>query len=59
MAPKQRPTAGPILLAATLNQDMYMAGAIIMLLGLLIVIGILISDILLVVVDPRIRLYGR
>ena len=59
MAPKQRPTAGPILLAATLNQDMYMAGAIIMLLGLLTVIGILISDILLVVVDPRIRLYGR
>ena len=36
-----------------------MAGAIIMLLGLLTVIGILISDILLVVVDPRIRLYGR
>ena len=53
------PTLGPILLAATIAQDMYLAGAIILLLGGLTVIGILVSDLMLVVVDPRIKLYGR
>ena len=53
------PTVGPILLRAIMAHDTYLVGAIILLLGLLSVIGILISDILLVVVDPRIRLYGR
>ena len=53
------PTVGPILLAGIMRQDTYVVGAIILLLGLLSVIGILISDILLVVVDPRIRLYGQ
>ena len=53
------PTVGPILLRAISEQDMYLAGAIILLLGLLTIIGILVSDLLLVVVDPRIKLYGR
>jgi peptide/nickel transport system permease protein len=49
-------TTGPILLRAVKSQDMYLAGSITMLLSLLIVIGTLVSDILLAVVDPRIRL---
>ena len=53
------PTLGPVLLNAIMVQDMYLAGAIILLLGILTVIGILVSDLLLVVVDPRIKLYGR
>jgi peptide/nickel transport system permease protein len=50
------PTVGPLLLGALLSQDMYMAGAIVMLLSILTVIGTLISDILLAILDPRIRL---
>ncbi|MBN1284529.1 MAG: ABC transporter permease [Anaerolineae bacterium] len=50
------PTVGPLLLRSLLSQDMYMAGAIVMLLSILTVIGTLISDILLAVLDPRIRL---
>ena len=53
------PTLGPVLLASIMDQDTHLAGAIILLLGILTVVGILISDILLVVVDPRIKLYGR
>jgi peptide/nickel transport system permease protein len=49
------PTVGPLLLQAVMNQDMYVAGSIGMLLGSLGLLGTLISDILLVVVDPRIR----
>jgi peptide/nickel transport system permease protein len=51
------PTAGPLLLRSLTSQDMYLAGAIIMLLGILTVIGTLISDLLLAWIDPRIR-YG-
>lgn len=51
------PTAGPLLLHSLTSQDMYLAGAIIMLLGVLTVIGTLISDLLLAWIDPRIR-YG-
>ena len=50
------PTLGPLLLQAIMSQDMYVAGLIILLLGVLTVIGTLISDLLLVWVDPRIRL---
>ena len=50
------PTVGPLLLTALLQQDMYLAGSIIMVLSLLVVIGTLISDMLLAVVDPRIRM---
>ena len=50
------PTIGPILLRALLSQDMFLAGAIVMLISILTVIGTLISDIVLAIVDPRIRL---
>ncbi len=50
------PTTGPLLLEALLIQDMYLAGSFIMILAALTVIGTLISDILLVWIDPRIRL---
>ena len=49
-------TIGPVLLRATLAQDMFLAGAIVLILGTLTVIGTLISDICLVWLDPRIRL---
>ena len=50
------PTAGPLLLQSLMSQDMYLAGAFILLICTLTVIGSLISDILLALVDPRIRL---
>ncbi len=49
------PTAGPVFLTALRTQDMYLAGSFVMILATLTVIGTLISDILLAVVDPRIR----
>ena len=49
------PTAGPIFLESIMQQDMQLAGAFIMLSAILTVIGTLISDILLAIVDPRIR----
>ncbi len=51
-------TAGPLLLRALLSQDMYLAGALVMLLSTLTVLGTLFSDILLAWADPRIRLEG-
>ena len=50
------PTVGPLLLKALIAQDMFLAGTIVLLLGVMTVIGTLVSDILLVVIDPRIRL---
>lgn len=52
------PTVGPLLLKSLIAQDMFLAGTIVLLLGVLTVIGTLISDLLLMWVDPRIRL-GR
>lgn len=49
------PTTGPVLLEAILAQDMYLTGAMVMILSALTVIGTLASDVLLAVVDPRIR----
>jgi peptide/nickel transport system permease protein len=49
------PTTGPVLLEAILAQDMYLTGALVMILSTLTVIGTLASDVLLAVVDPRIR----
>lgn len=49
------PTLAPLMLEALLNQDMYLAAGIIMLQSLLAVFGVLISDILLAWVDPRVR----
>ncbi len=52
------PTTGPMLLDALQSQDMYLAGSFLMFLALLTVIGVFLSDILLAVLDPRIRLGG-
>jgi peptide/nickel transport system permease protein len=49
------PTMGPLLLSALQSQDMYLAGAIILMTSVLTVIGTLLSDILLAWLDPRIR----
>ena len=53
------PTVGPLLLRALLAQDMFLAGTIILLIGMLTVIGTFISDIVLIIVDPRIRFEGQ
>jgi peptide/nickel transport system permease protein len=49
------PTAGPLLLRALVAQDMYLAGSFILLLSVLTLVGMLISDVLLALLDPRIR----
>jgi peptide/nickel transport system permease protein len=49
------PMTGPLFLRALLSQDMYLAGAFVLLIGALTIIGLLISDILLAWLDPRIR----
>ncbi|SFH49306.1 peptide/nickel transport system permease protein [Palleronia marisminoris] len=49
------PTSGPLMLQALLAQDMYLAGAFILLLCCLSIVGMLVSDILLALIDPRIR----
>jgi peptide/nickel transport system permease protein len=50
------PTAGPLLLQSLMSQDMYLAGAFVLLICMLTLIGSLISDILLALIDPRIRM---
>lgn len=50
------PTTGPMQIRSLMSQDMYLAGSIFLLLSSLTVLGTLISDVLLAVVDPRIRL---
>ena len=52
------PTTGPMLLGALQSQDMYLAGSFLMFLAMLTVVGMFLSDILLTVLDPRIRLVG-
>jgi peptide/nickel transport system permease protein len=52
------PTTGPMLLDALRGQDMYLAGSFLMFLAVLTVIGVLLSDLLLAALDPRIRLGG-
>ncbi|MEE8394382.1 MAG: ABC transporter permease [Rhodospirillales bacterium] len=52
------PTTGPMLLNALKSQDMYLAGSFLMFLAMLTVAGMFVSDILLAVLDPRIRLEG-
>ena len=49
------PTTGPILVRALQTQDMYLAGSFLMLEAFLVVIGVLVSDLLLAALDPRIR----
>jgi peptide/nickel transport system permease protein len=50
------PLTGPMLLDALRSQDMYLAGSFLMFMAFLTVVGIFISDILLALLDPRIRL---
>jgi peptide/nickel transport system permease protein len=49
------PNIGPLLLRALINQDMYLAGSILLIYCFLTIIGTLISDVLLAWLDPRIR----
>ena len=49
------PLTGPMLLTALRSQDMYLAGSFLMFMAFLTVIGIFISDVLLALLDPRIR----
>ena len=53
------PTVGPILLSALKSQDQFLAGFILMFVAVLTVVGMLISDLLLAWLDPRIRIGGR
>ena len=51
-------TTGPMLIKALQSQDMYLAGSFLMFLAFLTVVGVLISDLALALLDPRIRLQG-
>ncbi|HKX09249.1 MAG TPA: ABC transporter permease [Stellaceae bacterium] len=49
------PTVGPLLLTSLVAQDMFLAGTIILMLGVMTVIGTFVSDLVLMWIDPRIR----
>jgi peptide/nickel transport system permease protein len=49
------PNIGPLLLRALINQDMYLAGGILLIYSFLTIVGTLLSDVLLTLIDPRIR----
>ncbi len=53
------PTVGPVLLNALQAQDQFLSGFVLLFVAILTLIGMLISDLLLAVLDPRIRLGGR
>ncbi|WP_333832838.1 ABC transporter permease [Rubrimonas sp.] len=50
------PTIGPILLSALRSQDVFLSGFILLFVSALTLVGMLLSDLLLALVDPRIRL---
>lgn len=50
------PTVGPMLLEALKSQDMFLASGIVLIISGLTIIGIIISDIVLALIDPRIRM---
>lgn len=52
------PTVGPVLYKSLVAQDLFLAGSIVLMLGILTVVGTLLSDLLLIAIDPRIRLGG-
>jgi peptide/nickel transport system permease protein len=52
------PTVGPVLYKSLVAQDLFLAGTIVLMLGILTVVGTLLSDLLLIAIDPRIRLGG-
>ena len=49
------PTLGPLYISATMEQDVYLSGTILILLSFMLVLGNLLADIALVFLDPRIR----
>jgi len=49
------PTVGPLLVKSLISQDMFLAGAIVLLLGVMTVVGTFISDLVLMWVEPRLR----
>lgn len=49
------PDTGPLFLNSLLDQDMYLAGGMLLLLSALTILGTFLSDVLLAVMDPRIR----
>jgi peptide/nickel transport system permease protein len=49
------PDVGPLYLKALLDQDIYLAGALLMMYSSLTIVGTFVSDILLAVLDPRVR----
>jgi peptide/nickel transport system permease protein len=53
------PTVGPLLLRALVAQDMFLAGTIVLLLGVMTVVGTFLSDLLLMWIDPRIRFEAK
>lgn len=52
------PTTGPMMIQALQSQDMYLAGSFLLFLSFLTIVGVLLSDIALALLDPRIRLQG-
>jgi peptide/nickel transport system permease protein len=52
------PNIGPLLLRSLINQDMYLAGGILLIYSFLTIVGTLLSDVLLALIDPRIRMQG-
>lgn len=52
------PMIGPVMLDALQTEDAYLAGSMLMVMSLLGVVGTLVSDLLLLWLDPRIRLTG-
>jgi peptide/nickel transport system permease protein len=50
------PNIGPLLLRALINRDMYLAGAVLLIYSALTIVGTLLSDVLLALIDPRIRM---
>lgn len=49
------PTMGPLFYASLVQQDIYIAGGFLLMYGVMIVLGNLLSDLFLAVLDPRIR----
>mgnify|MGYP006250466739 FL=1 len=49
------PTVGPLILSSVYNKDMYVVSAIFMLVAVLLIVGNLVADLLLALLDPRVR----
>lgn len=50
------PTIGPLFVRALQVQDMFLAGTILVFIVLMVMVGALLGDLILVAIDPRIRL---